>query len=35
MGIVIITGVLVCVMYCLSFISYINENNIIDEIIAE
>lgn len=31
MGIILITAVIVCVMYGLTFLSYLSENNILDD----
>ncbi len=35
MAIVLITGLLVSVMYGLSFLSYISENHLLDDIVTE
>ncbi len=35
MAIVLITGLLVSVMYGLSFLSYISENHLIDDVVSE
>ncbi len=34
MGIILITLAILCVMYGLTFISYLSENNILDELIS-
>lgn len=34
MGIILITLAILCVMYGLTFISYISENNVVDELIS-
>ena len=34
MGIILITLAILCVMYGLTFISYLSENNVLDELIS-